>query len=130
MASIIMEAAVHASADTVWDALSNVGEAHRVFTGLLSDCRLENDDIRIATFAHGLVARERIVSVDAARRRIAYSVISGGFEHHGASMSVVPGGDSTCQFVWTCDVLPHSAADRIRPLMEAGIAALKRTLER
>ena len=129
MASIIIAVSVQASAETVWNALSNVGEAHRVFTGVLSDCRLEADDMRIATFTNGLVARERIISIDAAHGRIAYTVLSGGFEHHGASMQVVPGDNGTCRFVWTRDVLPNAAAERIRPLMDTGVAALKRTFE-
>lgn len=49
--------------------------------------------------------------------------------HHSASMQIVPGEDGGCHFVWISDVLPHVAADRIRPLMEAGTAALKRTFE-
>jgi carbon monoxide dehydrogenase subunit G len=129
MASIIMDVSVQAPAETVWNALSNFGEAHRVFAGVLSDCRLEADDMRIVTFASGLVARERIISIDATRGRIAYTVVGGGFEHHGASMQVVAEDDGTCRFVWACDVLPNAAADRIRPLMDAGVAALKRTFE-
>jgi hypothetical protein len=58
-----------------------------------------------------------------------YTVVGGGFEHHGASMQVVAEDDGTCRFVWACDVLPNAAADRIRPLMDAGVAALKRTFE-
>jgi hypothetical protein len=44
-------------------------------------------------------------------------------------MQVMPEENGTCRFVWTCDVLPNAAADRIRPLMDAGVAALKRTFE-
>ena len=110
-----------ARADTVWRALSNVGEAHHVFAGVLSDCRLDGENTRTATFTNGLAARERIISVPAAHRWIAYTVTSGDFEHHGASMRVAPKGDGSCRFVWICDVLPDATAERIRPLMEAGI---------
>ena len=130
MASVVMETVVRAPADTVWHALANVGEAHRVFAGVLSDCRLDGENTRIATFANGLVVTERIIGVDAANRRVAYTVVSGGFEHHGASMQVISHDEGTSRFLWTCDVLPDMAAERIRPLMEAGTAALKRTLER
>ena len=125
MASIVMEAIVRAPAETVWRAVSNFGEAHRVFLGVLSDCRLESETTRIVTFANGLVVSERMIGVDSERRRIAYTVVSGGFEHHGASMQVSGRDDGACRFVWTCDVLPDSAVERICPLMNAGIAALK-----
>jgi hypothetical protein len=128
MASIIMDVVVGAPAETVWDALANFGEAHRVFSGVLSDCRLEGENVRVATFANGLVVTERIISVDAGRRRIAYTVV-GGFEHHSASMQVLALDDGACHFVWTSDILPDAAAEQVRPLMEAGAAALKRTFE-
>jgi hypothetical protein len=53
----------------------------------------------------------------------------GNFEHHSAPMQIVPPDGDTCRFVWVCDVLPNAAADRIRPLMSAGMAALKRSFE-
>src|ERR1700722_9299353 len=129
MASIIMDEVVRAPATTVWDALSNVGAGHRVFARVLSDCRLVAENTRIATFMNGLVVTERIISIDAERKRLAYTVVSGGFEHHSASMLVLTHDEGTCRFVWTTDVLPDSAIDRVRPLMDAGTAALRRTFE-
>lgn len=129
MASITMEAVVRAPAETVWRALANVGDAHRVFAGVLTDCRSESNDTRTVTFANGLAVTERIIDVDPVRKRIAYTVVTGGFEYHGASMRISDMNDRGCLFEWTCDVLPDAAADRIRPLMDAGIAALKRTFD-
>ena len=129
MASIVMEATVHASADTVWSALSDFGAAHRVFDGVLSDCRLEGDGKRVVTFSNGRAVTERIVGIDPERRRIAYAVIDGGFEHHCASMQVEDLEDGACRFVWSTDVLPDLAVERIRPLMNAGVAALRKTFE-
>src|SRR4051794_32132473 len=100
MASIILEATVRAPADAVWRALSEFGAAHRVFSGVLSDCYMDGDTSRVVTFASGLVVRERLIDIDQARRRIAYTVTSGGFEHHGASMRIVPDGDDACRFIW------------------------------
>ena len=127
MASIIVEAVVHAPADEVWRALSNAGEAHRIFSAVLSDCRLESEDTRVVTFANGLVVTERIVGIDAALRRIAYSVTNGDFSHHAAAMQVFAEDNGTSRFVWTCDVLPDAATERIHPLMLAGTAAPRRT---
>lgn len=129
MASIILDVVVRAPPETVWDALANVGEAHRVFSGVLADCSLEGDNVRIATFVNGFAVTERIIGVDAVHRRIAYTVVGGDFEHHSASMQVLAGDYGECRFVWVSDVLPDATAGRIRPLMDAGVAALKRTFE-
>jgi len=86
MASIHLETVIEAPAEDVWAALAAVGEAHKAFSGVLSDCRLEREDVRVATFVNGLVVKERIVSVDQSRMRIAYAVIESALEHHGASM--------------------------------------------
>ena len=77
-----------------------------------------------------MVVKERIVSVEPERMRIAYSVIESQFVHHSASMQVVARGDNECDFIWTADVLPHAAAASITPLMEQGATALRTVMER
>ena len=129
MASIHTDIRVQAPAEQVWAALASIGQAHKVFAGVLSDSRLESEDVRVATFANGLVVREQIVDIDPDLRRIAYTVLGDTFQHHNASMQVIAEGVAACRFAWTTDVLPHSAADQVRPLMEAGALALKNTLE-
>jgi hypothetical protein len=128
MAAIHIEMPIRAPAQQVWQSLAAIGEAHRAFAGVLTDCRLERDDLRVATFANGLVVKERIVSVEPERMRIAYAVIESQFEYHGASMQVVARGDE-CTFVWTTDVLPHGAAASVTPLMEQGARALQGVME-
>ncbi len=123
MASIVMDEIINAAPDTVWAGLSAFGQAHRVFAGVLTDCALESCDVRIVTFANGAAARERLIGLDHERRRIAYSVLN--FAHHNASFEVRPHLDGS-RVTWNCDVLPHEAADQIRPLMQAGFAAMKR----
>lgn len=129
MASIHIETTIQAPAEDVWAALEAVGEAHRAFAGVLSGCRLEREDVRVATFVNGLVVKERIVSVDPARMRIAYTVIESELAHHSASMQVSAARDGACRFVWITDVLPHEAAEWIRPLMAQGAQALKMSIE-
>ena len=129
MAAVHVETRIRASAQQVWQALAATGDAHRAFAGVLKDCRLESEDLRVATFANGLVVKERIVSVEPQRMRIAYSVIESQFVHHSASMQVVARGAGECDFVWTADVLPHAAAASITPLMEQGAKALKGVME-
>jgi hypothetical protein len=77
-----------------------------------------------------MVVKERIVSVEPQRMRIAYSVIESQFAHHSASMQVVPRGAAECDFIWTADVLPHAAAASITPLMEQGARALQQVMEK
>ena len=129
MAAIHVETRIRASAQRVWQALATPGDAHRAFAGVLKDSRMESEDLRIATFANGMVVKERIVSVEPQRMRIAYSV-EGQFAHHSASMQVVARGDNECDFIWVTDVLPHAAAASITPLMEQGAKALQQAMER
>jgi len=129
MAAVHVETRIRASAQQVWQALAATGEAHRAFAGVLKDCRLESEDLRIATFANGMVVTERIVSVEPERMRFAYSVLE-KFVHHSATMQVVARGANECDFVWIADVLPHAAAASITPLMEQGARALRAVMER
>jgi uncharacterized protein YndB with AHSA1/START domain len=130
MAAVHIEMPIRAPAQRVWQALAATGDAHRAFAGVLTDCRMEREDLRVATFANGQVVKERIVSVEPQRMRIAYGVIESQFVHHSASMQVIARGEAECAFVWTADVLPHAAAAMITPLMEQGAQALRGVMEK
>ena len=130
MASIRKEIPLAARAEEVWDALRDVGAVHRrLAAGFVTDTRLDGD-ARIVTFANGLVARELIVDVDDAARRVAYAVVGGRLSHHHATMQVMADGDGRCRLVWVADLLPHDMAGAIGGMMEQGSAAMKQTLER
>lgn len=83
----------------------------------------------MVTFADGHVVRERIVAIDDERRRLAYAAVREGLIHHSASMQVFADSDGCSRFVWITDVLPDELTASIRPLVDQGTAALKRTLE-
>jgi carbon monoxide dehydrogenase subunit G len=127
MASIHKETLIAAPADHVWAALRDVGNAHRLFRGVLSDAHLEGDT-RVVTFADGTVVRERIVAVDEERRRVAYAAAREGLTHHNASMQVFAEGSQSSRFVWISDFLPDSLTESICPLVDQGISAMKRAL--
>ena len=130
MASIHKEVSVDVESETAWAALRNVGEAHRLFAPVLTECRLEGD-VRTVRFANGMVLREHILDVDDARRRVAYAVFEGpGMTYHHASMQVVEAGPGTCRFVWTTDFLPAGVRENIAPLIDQGAAAFKSNLEK
>ena len=128
MASVHREIVVERSAADVWDALADVGALHtRLVRGFVTDCRLV-PGARVVTFANGLVARELIVSVDAERRRVAWSVVGGRLSHHNASAQAFAEGDGACRIVWIADFLPDEHAPAIAGMIEQGLQAMRRTL--
>lgn len=128
MASIHKEILLGVPAEEVWAALRDVGNAHRLFPGVLVDARLEGD-LRVVAFGNGAVVRERIVAVDDDRRRVAYGVVREGLIHHNASMQVFAEGPESSRFVWISDFLPDDLAASFGPLVDQGAAAMKRMLE-
>ena len=128
MASVHREIVVDRPVADVWDALADVGALHtRLVRGFVTDCRLE-PGARVVTFANGLVARELIVSVDAERRRVAWSVVGGRLSHHNASAQAFAEGDGACRIVWIADFLPDEHAPAIAGMIENGLQAMQRTL--
>ena len=126
MASVRVELTVPVKSDLIWDVFKDIGAVHtRLARGFVTDCRPEGD-ARVVTFANGMVARERIVDVDDARRRIAWSVVgSDRLEHHNASLQLFADGART-RAVWIADVLPHAAASAIEAMIAQGVAAMQR----
>jgi Polyketide cyclase / dehydrase and lipid transport len=127
MATLHKEQIVRVPAAYVWVALRDAGKAHEVFSGVLTDCRM-NGDVRTVTFADGAVVDERIISIDNVRRRLAYAVVGGAFTHHSASMAIQEISEGVCRFVWISDFLPDALKGHIGPLVEAGSAALARNI--
>jgi hypothetical protein len=131
MATVRRTLDITAAPDVVWASLTDFGNVQRVAPGFVRDCRSDGDD-RIVTFASGAVARERLVGVDAAARRLAYTVVEGRLPstHHQATVEVVevPGQGGSCRLVWTTDVLPDELAEPIGGLMDAGADAMVRGL--
>ena len=79
MASICKEVVIDCAPEKVWSALRDVGALHtRLVPGFVVDTRLE-DGARIVTFGNGTVARELIVDVDDAARRVVWAVVGGRF---------------------------------------------------
>jgi hypothetical protein len=128
MASIHKEISLGAGPDAVWDAVRDIGAVHTRFApGFVVDVVME-EGARLVTFANGRVAREVIVDVDDARRRLAYSVRSERLSHHNASFEAIADGGGS-RLVWIADVLPDEAAAGVAAMMDQGLAAAKRTLD-
>jgi carbon monoxide dehydrogenase subunit G len=129
MASIIREISVASSPDRAWQAIRDVGNTHRLFAGVLTDCKLE-EGARIVTFANGMVVRELIVDVDDERRRIAYAAVGGRTTHHNASLQVFDAVGGASRIVWTTDFLPDGMQPAITGLVDAGCQAMQKALSR
>ena len=128
MASIHKEISLGAGPDAVWDAVRDIGAVHTRFApGFVVDVAME-EGARLVTFANGLVAREVIVDVDDARRRLAYSVRSERLSHHNASFEAIADGGGS-RLVWIADVLPDEAAAGVAAMMDQGLAAAKTALD-
>jgi len=129
MATIYRDIAVPTSAEHAWAALRDFAGAARVFAGVLIDARSEQD-LRWVTFADGTVIEERLIGVDDMHRRLAYTVGGGRFEHHHATLQVVPDTPERCRVIWISDFKPDERSAVVEPLMDAGCAALQRNLSR
>jgi Polyketide cyclase / dehydrase and lipid transport len=128
MASIQKELIIEVDGGRVWSVLRDVARVDRLFAGVLTGARLDGD-VRTVTFANGLVVRERIIGIDDARQRVVYSVLDQPFQHHSASMQVLPEEGKRCRFIWISDFLPNSLVEMVSPLVEDGARVMKQNLE-
>ena len=129
MATIRKEIMIEAPADLVWDAVRDVGAVHsRLVPGFVVDTTLEND-VRVVTFASGIVLREIIVTLDDDARRLAYTSVGSRATHHNASIEVLEGGPGESRLVWTTDVLPAELAPFVQGQVDASSAIMKSTME-
>lgn len=129
MATIHKEFTVQSSAAAVWEVFRDIGAVHsRLAKQFVTDTRVEGDS-RLVTFANGVAVRERIISVDDERRRLAYAVVEWRATHHNASFQVFSEGDARARIVWTADLLPDDLAELVNGLMEQGVIAMRQTLQ-
>lgn len=130
MASIYKEFVVNASPQFVWEAVKDVGAVHaRLAQGFVTDTKLEGDT-RTVTFANGLVVREQVVSIDDGMRRFVYRAVGGRASHHNAFFQIFPAPDGKARVLWVTDLLPDEMRAPIEQMVDAGSAAIQRTLEK
>ena len=128
MASIHREISIDAPPEHVWSAARDVGALHtRLVPGFVTDTKLE-DGARVVTFGNGMVARELIVDIDDAARRVAWASVGTRMTHHNASLQLFAESGQT-RGVWIADLLPHELAPQIAGMIEQGLSVMKRTME-
>jgi hypothetical protein len=131
MANVRKEIQVEASAEEVWAVIGDFPQGPvRMAPGFVTASQMEGDDVRVVSFANGVVAKERLVDRDDAARRLVWTIFGGPLTHHNGSMQVFPDGAERCRVVWIADLLPNDLAGRIDGMMTAGIAVMQRTLSR
>ena len=129
MATNRREHALNAPAAKVWEAVRDFGQVHtRVAPGFLTKLELDKGD-RIVTFFNGLVARERLVTIDDASMRLVYAVVEGRPTHYNGSIQVIADGENECRLVWTIDLLPDELGPVVGGMMDHAAPFMKRTLE-
>lgn len=129
MASIRKEILLEAQPATVWAALKDVGQVHtRLARGFVTDTTLDGGE-RVVTFSNGVVARERIVTVDEGERRLVYASVGGRLSHHMASFQVFERENGSTLLVWRTDLLPDEMAPAIEGMMTLGTRAIQQTFE-
>jgi hypothetical protein len=130
MASIHKDIPLDARADDVWAAVRDYGAVHqRVAPGFVTDCKLDGDS-RIVTFANGNVAQELLVTMDDARKRLVYAVVSPRVKQHSASIQIFADGNNRSRMVWIVDVLPDEIAPYIDGQMDLGTLAMQKQFRR
>ncbi|GAB3667680.1 SRPBCC family protein [Ramlibacter alkalitolerans] len=129
MATIHKEFELPIPAEAAWAALRDFGAVDRLAAGFVTACALEEEGaVRRVTFFNGMEARERLVTLDDAARRIVYSASGARATHHNASAQVVATGADSCRFVWITDLLPDALAPAIGQMMEQGVQAMRSAL--
>lgn len=127
MATLKREIRVANGPAPVWQKLRAFDQVHtKVAPGFLTRLKMDKGD-RIVTFFNGLVARERLVTLDDAQCRLVYSVVEGQASHFNAAVQVFPDGDGS-RVVWTVDLLPDELAPAIGGIMDEAVKVMRKAL--
>ncbi|MGD9879384.1 MAG: SRPBCC family protein [Reyranella sp.] len=127
MATLKREILVTGAAAPVWQKLRAFDQVHtKVAPGFLTDLRMDKGD-RVLTFFNGMVARERLVTLDDDNRRLVYAVVDGQPSHYNAAVQVFPEGSGS-RVVWTIDLLPEELAPVIGGMMDAAVETMGKAL--
>jgi hypothetical protein len=129
MATIRSELKTRAPASDVWSAIRDIGALHtRLVPGFVTDTKLE-PGARIVTFVNGTVLREPIVTLDDEARRLVWTHEGGRAQHYNGALQVSEVAEGLTSVVWTADFLRDGASSFLSRAIEAGMAAMQRSLD-
>ena len=127
MATLKRENPVANGAPSVWQKLRDFGQVHtRVAPGFLTGLEMDKGD-RVLTFFNGMVARERLVTLDDDNCRLVYAVVEGRASHYNAAVQVFAEGEVS-RVVWTIDLLPDELAPAIGGMMDEAAKSMRKAL--
>lgn len=113
----------------VWAAVRDFGQVHtKVAPGFLTKLEIDKGD-RVITFFNGMVARERLVTIDDQAMRLVYAVVEGRPTHYNGSVEIVADGEDRCRLIWTIDLLPNGLGTMVAGMMDHAAPFMKKTLE-
>jgi hypothetical protein len=130
MALLRTEIFIDAAPADVWDVIGDFAAGPlRMAPGFVVGCEADGD-LRVVTFADGVVVREQLVALDDDERRITYSVVGGSVrpDRDLARMQALSEGAGS-RFVWTRDLRPDELGPGFQTAMDRGAEVIRRTLE-
>lgn len=131
MARIVETIEIARSCTDTWESVGDIGGLEKSVPQLVASCEFDPDaEVRTVTFTNGLTLVEPIIAHDSEAKLIAWTAQGGTWDHHNASLQVLEGKEGHCRVQWIADVLPNSEEPAIRGIVQAGLAALKETLEK
>lgn len=130
MARIVETVEIARSPSDVWAAVGDIGGLATSVPQLVASCEYDQAaKILTVTFGNGMSLIEPIIAHDDDAMLVAWTARGGNWDHHNASMQVHASDGDGCQVQWIADVLPDSAEGTIQTIVQAGLGALKETLE-
>src|SRR6185312_3646253 len=130
MGTIRSEIKTRAKPSEVWSAIRDIGALHtRLVPGFVADTKLE-PGARVVTFVNGVTLREPIVTLDDEARRLVWTHEGGRARHYNGALEVSEAAGGLTSVVWTADFLPDDIGGYMAQAIEAGMAAMQRSLDR
>jgi hypothetical protein len=128
MASVSMKTTIQASADKVWEVVSNFGDPGR-YIAAITGCEADGEGpgtLRTVTLEGGAEVVERLESLDTQARTLSYSIVDSPLplRDYVSTMTVRPVGDAACELTWASTFEAEGAPeDEARQIVE-GVYAL------
>ena len=115
MASVAMKTTLAASADAVWEVVSDFNGLPK-YVAAIAASTMEGTGlgaVRTLTLAGGGTVVERLESQDDAARTLSYSIVRSPLplESYLATVAVRPQGDDVCEIQWSSTFEPAGAAE-------------------